>query len=100
MCYLRGTAEDSTVSGFVRFTTGKVRYFLLYLSHLTPIFAQVEGETQVEVEISGITKNVGQPHGLHIHVFGDLSDSEGGLSTGGHFVGSSVVALVAGVAHI
>jgi hypothetical protein len=52
---------------------------------------QDSSRTLVEVDVQGVTKNVGQPHGLHIHEYGDLSDTNSGNSVGGHFIGATLL---------
>ncbi|KAL6071616.1 Superoxide dismutase [Cu-Zn], variant 2 [Balamuthia mandrillaris] len=44
--------------------------------------------TTVSVQIEGFNL---QTHAIHVHEFGDISDKESGLSTGGHFVGGGSI---------
>jgi len=64
-CYLRGTANDPTVTGTITFTL-------------------VGNQVQVEASISGITSNPTAQHGMHIHQYGDLTSTTG-TATGAHY---------------
>ena len=50
--------------------------------HGTVYFTQKGDTVHVKGKISGLTPG---KHGFHVHEFGDLSDMQKGLSTGGHF---------------
>lgn len=45
-------------------------------------FAEVDGDTLVEAEVSGLAPNT--EHGFHVHEKGDCSSGDG-MSAGGHF---------------
>lgn len=56
---MKGTTIDPTVSGLIYFTT-------------------VDANTiTMTVSLTGITKNLGGMHGIHIHQYGDISDPNG-----------------------
>jgi len=65
-CALKGTANDPGVTGSVTFVTNGNR-------------------VDVTVSITGITVNPNSLHGLHVHQWGDISNTTNGLSVGGHF---------------
>jgi len=65
-CALKGTANDPSVTGSVTFVTNGNR-------------------VDVTVSITGITVNPNSLHGLHVHQWGDISNTTSGLSVGGHF---------------
>jgi len=68
-CGLVGTQADPGITGIVQFYQS---------AHGAPVY--------VTISASGITQNVGIPHGIHVHEFGDLRDETGAaLSVGGHY---------------
>jgi Cu-Zn family superoxide dismutase len=66
---IRGTARDSGIRGTVVFTLNAANSSLV----------------DVNVSITGITQNLNTTHGLHVHMWGDISDQQNGNSMGPHW---------------
>lgn len=49
----------------------------------TVTFTQTKTGLLVEADVTGLTPN--NKHGFHVHMWGDLSDTETGKATGGHY---------------
>jgi len=69
IAYMKGTENDETIIGTVEF------------------LEDVSGEVEIRVNITGITNNVNETIGMHIHQFGDISSPDGS-SAGSHYVGN------------
>jgi superoxide dismutase, Cu-Zn family len=50
----------------------------------TVVFTQSQNSVILDIVLSGLKP--GSQHGIHLHSFGDLSDTAKGLATGTHFV--------------
>jgi len=64
-CLLAGTSNDPGITGYVEFTNNGAN-------------------VDMKIYATGITQNLGVPHGIHIHQYGDISGSTG-LQTGTHW---------------
>jgi len=51
----------------------------------TATFKLTSGKLTIDVDIQGITQNLDNNHGMHIHEFGDISDTSAGASAGSHW---------------
>jgi len=73
VAYLTATSQDSGVTGTV--------YFVL---------DEATNLVWVWPVISGITQNPNDEHGIHVHEFGDLSNTATAASAGGHYIGAGI----------